>query len=318
MKKLTLVEFIEKAFKVHGYKNDYSFVNFINTKIKVKIKCLINNHGFYWQTPNSHLHGIGCPKCKIEKLSKLKTYPQEKVIEKFREVHGDRYGYNNFVSKGCDIKSNVECYIHGPFLITPSMHISGRGCPECGMLKTLESITSNLEEFIPKAIDIHGDNYDYSLFIYVNSKTKGKIKCNICECVFEQTPNNHLSGAGCPICNESKGEKFITKILKKRNIKYIREYKIPGTNYRFKYDFYLPSYNLLIEYHGIQHYEPVDIFGGEEGLKITSKRDIFKKELAKMANIPLIEFSYNQRKKLSKKEFEKLVISTINHVTRRN
>ena len=57
----TKEQFIEKARKIHGNKYDYSKVEYINAKTKVCIICPI--HGEFWQTPNDHLMGHGCPKC---------------------------------------------------------------------------------------------------------------------------------------------------------------------------------------------------------------------------------------------------------------
>ena len=53
------------------------------------------------------------------------------------------------------------------------------------------------KQFIEKAKLVHGDKYDYSLVEYKNSKTKVKIKCNTCNNIFNQTPNDHLSKKGC-------------------------------------------------------------------------------------------------------------------------
>ena len=55
------------------------------------------------------------------------------------------------------------------------------------------------EEFIEKAKVMHGDKYDYSLVDYKNNKIRVKINCPIHD-IFEQTPNIHLSGCGCPKC----------------------------------------------------------------------------------------------------------------------
>ena len=77
------------------------------------------------------------------------------------------------------------------------------------------------------------------------------------------------------------------------------------------YDTYLIDYNLLIEFHGRQHYEPVEAFGGEEEFKETIKRDAFKRSLAREYKIPLLEFNYKQLKELSKEKFEEFVISKI-------
>lgn len=58
---LTAEEFISKARNKHADRYDYSLVNYIESKYKIKIIC--NDHGIFEQTANSHLHGKGCPKC---------------------------------------------------------------------------------------------------------------------------------------------------------------------------------------------------------------------------------------------------------------
>ena len=55
-------KFIQKALLLHGNKYDYSKVNYIHSHSKVIIKCV--KHGNFYQSPNSHLQGAGCRKCK--------------------------------------------------------------------------------------------------------------------------------------------------------------------------------------------------------------------------------------------------------------
>lgn len=77
------------------------------------------------------------------------------------------------------------------------------------------------EEFIEKARKIHGNKYDYSKVVYVNSQTKVCIICPI-HGEFWQRPNDHLNGYGCNKCgiiktnlkNSSKLNDFITKVKK--------------------------------------------------------------------------------------------------------
>jgi very-short-patch-repair endonuclease len=57
--------FINKSIKKHGNKYDYTLVDYIYNKIKVKIIC--NIHGEFEQRPNDHLKGVGCSKCKSSK-----------------------------------------------------------------------------------------------------------------------------------------------------------------------------------------------------------------------------------------------------------
>lgn len=62
----TTEQFIEDAKRIQGNKYDYSKVDYQRNQVKVCIIC--PEHGEFWQTPNSHLGGKGCPKCKCEKL----------------------------------------------------------------------------------------------------------------------------------------------------------------------------------------------------------------------------------------------------------
>ena len=62
LKSKTIDQFISDAIRVHGNKYDYSQSEYINAYTKVKIIC--PEHGEFWQVPNSHLKGRGCPKCK--------------------------------------------------------------------------------------------------------------------------------------------------------------------------------------------------------------------------------------------------------------
>ena len=59
-------------------------------------------------------------------------------------------------------------------------------------------------------------------------------------------------------------------------------------------DIYIPSLKLAIEYQGRQHYEPVDFFGGKEGLVITQKRDKLKAKKCKENRVYLIYFRYDE------------------------
>ena len=131
---------------------------------------------------------------------------------------------------------------------------------------------------------------------YKNAKTPILCKCKIDKNEWFATPNRLLSGTGCPQCNESKGEKIITDILTKNNICFMRQktfdelYGIGNRN--LSYDFHIPSLNILIEFQGEQHYEPIDYFGGEKRFDIQQEHDKRKREYAKDNNIKLIEIPY--------------------------
>ena len=80
------------------------------------------------------------------------------------------------------------------------------------------------EEFIKRAEEIHGKGkYDYSRVEYKNNYTKITIICPI-HGEFEQRPNSHLSGYGCPNCSNerkrSNTEEFIRKAREVHGDKY--------------------------------------------------------------------------------------------------
>ena len=191
-RKLTEEEFKRRAREVHGYKYDYSKVEYSGNKTKVQIMCF--EHGSFWQKPNDHLSGQGCPDCSGKK--RLTT---EEFKKRARQVHGDKYDYDHVEYVNSETKVEIICLEHGSFWQTPSKHLNGQGCSYCSGKKQL---TTN--EFKEKARQIHGDKYNYDYVDYKRNKLKVRIICPI-HGEFEQKPNNHLNGSGCPYCASHKG-----------------------------------------------------------------------------------------------------------------
>lgn len=79
-----------------------------------------------------------------------------------------------------------------------------------------------------------------------------------------------------------------------------------------RFDIYFPEYNIAIEYQGLQHFEPVEIFGGEEGFKKTLENDQRKKDLCKENNCTLIEVRPGYDFEELKKELAKLIFTRKN------
>ena len=123
--KKTSEEFIERANKVHGCKYDYSYVEYINNKKPVKIMCPI--HGEFYQKPEKHLTGQGCPYCNG-------TY--KKTLEEFEkeagQIHNHAYDYSKVEYVNNYTKVCIICPKHGEFYQTPHNHLTNRhGCPFC-------------------------------------------------------------------------------------------------------------------------------------------------------------------------------------------
>lgn len=301
-------QFIKDAKKIHGNKYDYSKtdVNNCDENGKVIITCPI--HGEFKQTPNNHLHGKGCSKCKGN--NKLTT---EEVIKRAKEVHGDKYDYSKLVYVNYDTPFIIICPVHGEVETTYDSHIRLKHkCKYCSH----RSFKYTTEEWIEKARNVHGDRYDYSK---VNYKGKDKNVTIICPIhgEFSQIASDHVNNkSGCPICNESKLEIEIRKILNDNNIDFEAQKKFEWLG-RQSLNFYLPKYNIAIECQGKQHYDLVD-FGGKgiewsmEHLKQTQKLDIKKLNLCEEHNIKIFYYSnkkYNENIITTpKKIIEKILI----------
>ena len=149
-------------------------------------------------------------------------YTTELFIEKAKKKHGDKYDYSNVIYIKARIKVIIICKIHGKFQQTPDIHLRSTGCNICGKIQAQRKCSSNTEEFIEKAKEIHGDIYDYSKVNYNNRRTKICIICKI-HGEFKQTPNDHLTGCGCKKCSgvyRCTTNEFIEKAIKIHGDKY--------------------------------------------------------------------------------------------------
>jgi hypothetical protein len=225
----------------------------------------------------------------------MKKLTLNEFIEKSNNIHKYKYDYSQVKYKKNNIKVKIICNKHGIFEQTPSAHINNnQGCPKCANLLKSQLMLSSDNEFIEKAKNIHKNKYNYSQIKYINSHKKINIICNK-HGVFEQLPYNHLNGKGCPICNTSKGENNISEILDRYNIKYETQKTFKDCKYKYvlRFDFYLPDYNICIEYNGIQHYKPIKYFGGIKKYNVNEERFKIKENFCNNNNIKLIIIKYN-------------------------
>ena len=268
---------LEKANRVFNNKYDYSKIRYVNSNSPVEIVCPV--HGSFWQGLFSHSGtAIGCPSCaRIANKGSLKTF-----IFKARAIHGNTYGYDKVKYDTNNSKVIITCPKHGDFIQKAASHLAGCKCKKC----FLEEQRTTTEEFVKAAKLVHGDKFDYSRVDYRGNKCPVEIICPK-HGSFWLKPNSHTSsGSGCRFCQESKGERAVELCLKKYGINHIREYRILPHLYR--YDFYLPEFNIYIEYNGKQHYRPIEIFGGKEAFQKTKENDKYKQMLVKISNGHLI------------------------------
>ena len=187
-KKLTTEEFIEKAKRKHGDKYDYSRVVYKNSKKKVEVIC--PEHGSFWQIPNSHLLGKGCAKCSNN--VRLTT---DEFIYRSRVIHNNKYDYSKVSYFNSKKDIIIVCPEHGEFIQKPLIHLQGKGCSKCARNNKFDT-----NYFIQRAIEIHGDFYDYSNVKYINNHSRVEIVCPE-HGTFIQIAASHLNGHGCRKCS---------------------------------------------------------------------------------------------------------------------
>lgn len=131
--KYTTDSFIDRSNIIHSNRYDYSLVNYVDNKTKVKIICKV--HGVFEQIPNGHLQGWGCEKCSYELRGEQHRSNTESFIKSAFLVHRDLYNYDKVNYTNCSDAVIIICKEHGEFYQRPSDHLGGCGCPACNYSK---------------------------------------------------------------------------------------------------------------------------------------------------------------------------------------
>jgi hypothetical protein len=236
----------------------------------------------------------GCPLCGKLSAGVSNQKGWEVVSNMFISVHGDRYNYDSSSYLDVSHKMRIECSRHGWFEQKPYQHYFGHGCIKCSDEENAEKKKITFLEFIEKSLEIHGKKYSYDHSNYVDIFTPIYITCSK-HGEFLQNPRNHYRGSGCPKCNSSKGEEKIRAILNDLSVEFIEQKTFDDLIHKkyLRCDFYLPYYNAVIEFNGIQHYEPISVFGGIYGLKENQARDMIKYNFLREKKINLIIVRYD-------------------------
>ena len=149
-RKTNIEEFIKKSNIVHNNKYIYTAINYINNKTNICIIC--PEHGEFWQRPDHHLMGCGCPECKIARIKNILTSNNEEFIEKANKIHKNKYDYSksNYVNNRTKIC--IVCPEHGEFWQSPDKHLMMEGCPKCShkISKPEDEIIKIIQEVNPQ------------------------------------------------------------------------------------------------------------------------------------------------------------------------
>ncbi len=227
--------------------------NVINAKTPIHFQCLIENCKFTWKTDPDHVINqmTSCPKC-AGNLKLLNEDIDAKLVPLKIKRIGDYISATQPLAFQCLICNHQwKSTASGPICRKTS-------CPKCAeQLKlTNEIIDERLKNTKIKRI---GN--------YLNMKTSIHFQClnDNCNHIWLARPYNIIHNErGCPQCFLKKNEKLIGKLLKQNNIVFEQQKPIKKINIsetkRLYVDYFLPDFNVIIEYNGIQHYQPVNFF----------------------------------------------------------
>lgn len=278
-------------------------MNIVNPNIKIvgrfvnmrtKIICQCKTDGYEWNaTPDNLLRGHGCPKCAgCVKRTHKQFITEMAVLNPNIEITTSYINVDTII--GCRCK--ICCH---EWYATPNNLLSGKGCKMCGYDALSRQHMNNSEKYLSETKEKVDVTF---LSEYLGTTEIIKVKCN--KCGYEWSPIcKHLhNGIGCPRCNSSNGESLIQKYLDKHNIEYEFQKKfddLVGINGRqLSYDFYIPKYNILVEFNGLQHYKPIKLYGGIEQFEKQKIRDEIKYNYAKDNGYNLLSIHYKDMKNI--------------------
>lgn len=261
---------------------DYTIIyagenSFDNSVIKCNLcgRRIEVNTGELFRTRRKHI----CSKCYYKRIDTLKNEEilcarlKDKAtnIEFYmQERKGIRHNMINFTCAHCGRVNTKE---------VANLLKQKYDCGYCEGSKQSKDTDSFLKELYEKA----GNRFTL-LTEYINVKTPIKVRCNECGFIREVKPNTLLLSTFCPKCGkkESIGERTISKYLEQYNISYIPQMYFSNWDIGIHYfDFYIPSFNLVLEFHGKQHYEFNEFFHKTiEEFNYRQQKDLIKKESA--------------------------------------
>lgn len=233
---------------------------------------------------------ICCPKCRNI----------NRKIKNRINVVGKKYGRLTILESIYEKnKTKAKCLCDcGNIIIVSQADVINGHTQSCGCLHKEQTTKSNTKDWTGVISD-----YGIEFLSQSHMNKKGQwlwnCKCGICGNEFTALPakinNGDITSCGCSL--QSSKERLIKNILDNFNIYFIPQYSFPDCKYKqqLKFDFCI-LYNsrilYLIEYDGKQHFEPIDLFGGDLGFIELQKRDNIKDKYCKSHNIPLLRIPY--------------------------
>ena len=281
-----------------------------NITIKTKFQCPQCNKIFE-RTPKAVWFDklILCKRCGLKQRAKKKSHAfKEKSLGFLYPEIAKLYSKNNDISvfkinPSSHTKRKWICKKYGhehEYETRPYHMIKGNRCPYCNGKKVKIGFNDLASQYPEIAKEWHPTKNGDLKPTDVTSKS-GKRAWWLClshNHEWQAKIYSRTLGHGCPnCCPKSKGEEKIKQLLNIWDIKYIYNKRFPTCKNKntLPFDFYLPYYNLLIEFHGKQHYQIcTGYFKSKSKLKQRKKHDQIKKQWTKNNDIPLLIISYEQ------------------------
>ena len=259
------------------------------------VKCPNIDHEPYWVCWNNFINGYRCKACYLERENK-ESWNKDKAFNFFKENGYTMLDVDKFIS----IDIPVYCYDELGFIYK----ISITNLKRAKKRNIGFSIIKN-NDYAVKNIQLYCELYrpDYKL---ISTEYMGVKELHLFEYIGSELDDDVDKTFLCtvdgfincdvkhPLLSISKGELSVKNWLDKKNIEYIHQYTFDDCKDKqaLPFDFYLPTFNIAIEYQGKQHYEPIEYFGGLEQFEYIQKHDAIKNEYCKSNGILLLRIQY--------------------------
>lgn len=292
-RKLSNEDFVNRIKTLVG--DEYTFLEQYKGRHS-KLKCRHNSCGYVWNVEagaflgNKNFKGSRCPQC-----CSVNNHQKSHATFK-KQVHDLTSGEYELVSHYKNARTKVKI-LHKKcghtYDVTPNSFLNNSRCWYCGKCGHFYDTTIANEVLRDKTLGAY-----QLLGEYKSATEKVVIQHISCGACFEDTFQQIAShGISCPRCYGSHGESAIANWLTKENKYFLCQKTFKGLKYKslLSYDFCIPSDKVLIEYQGIQHYEPVEFFGGVKKFEMQQESDRRKRKYATEHGYKLIAIPYTYK-----------------------
>lgn len=310
-----IFNFSEHENYLHSNFPQYKLLDIKREKGKTYYKVECEHGHVYWGYRN-HLHnGHGCKFCRHKVI---KFWSKDKILELYKKFNLKIINLDEY----CNCESILYAKTKEGYIIrTIPYKLKKFGIRDPYLYNRCNKYAKyNLDNWCKlNRPDYECINFTQKgkrskcIFLYkgdfINDNVDRRFECSLEDFI--------KSGVEHPFLNMSFGERTVFSFLKDNGFNFKTQYKFLGCYYKNKnvplrFDFYLPDYNICIEYNGEQHYKPIERFGGTNGFKEQQIRDNIKRQYCKDNGIKLIEIAYDENLKISMDNILKVVNNNVN------